>query len=222
MNFKLIVFDWDGTLMDSEARIVDCMQRALGDLGIPPEPPEHIRNIIGLGLLEAIRRLLPDIDHSTQAAIKDAYRRHYLGADGSPTPMFPGADRVVRELEQADFLLAVATGKGRSGLDKAMRESGIGDCFHATRCADETFSKPHPQMLEELMDQLGVMPEQTLMIGDTEYDMQLAKNARAHALAVSYGVHGRDRLLAQTPLDCVDDVREIPGWIEARCRPSAA
>ncbi len=199
--------------MDSEGRIVDCMQRALKDAGQAPQSPERVRNIIGLGLLEAIRSLLPDADRTTHVAIKDLYRSHYLDADSAPTPLFPGADQVVRELERSDYLLAVATGKGRSGLDKAMRESGIGDCFHATRCADETLSKPHPQMLEELMGQLGVMPQETLMIGDTEYDMQLAGNARTHALAVSYGVHSRERLLAQSPLDCLADVREISRWI---------
>ncbi len=208
--------------MDSEGRIVECMQHALDDTGQSPQSAERIRNIIGLGLLEAIRTLLPDADHAIHAAIKDRYRSRYLDSNGTPTPMFPGAAQVVRELGRADFLLAVATGKGRSGLDKAMRESGIGDCFHATRCADETFSKPHPQMLEELMDQLGVARHETLMIGDTEYDMQLASNARTHALAVSYGVHGRERLLAQDPLGCLSDVREIPNWIASNSQSSAA
>ncbi len=208
--------------MDSEGRIIDCMQRALNVAGQAPQTPERIRNIIGLGLLEAIRSLLPEADYTTHDAIKDLYRSHYLDADGAPTPLFPGAAQVVRELERAGYLLAVATGKGRSGLDKAMRESGIGDCFHATRCADETFSKPHPRMLEELMDQLGVIPQETLMIGDTEYDIQLAGNAHTHALAVSYGVHSRERLLAQGPLDCLASVREISNWIASRGQASSA
>jgi len=222
LNFKLIVFDWDGTLMDSEGRIVECMQRALDETGQASLSAERIRNIIGLGLLEAIRTLLPDADHATHCAIKDRYRSRYLDSNGASTPLFPGAAQVVQELGRADYLLAVATGKGRSGLDKAMRESGIGDCFHATRCADETFSKPHPQMLDELMDQLGAACHETLMIGDTEYDMQLANNARTHALAVSYGVHSRERLLAQEPLDCLADVREIPKWIASNGQSSAA
>ena len=141
------------------------------------------------------------------------YRRHYLGSQGKPTPLFPGAETVVRELARQDYLLAVATGKSRRGLNHSLEESGLGACFHATRCADEAFSKPHPEMLLQIMDELGTMPAQTLMIGDTAYDMQLAANAGAHALAVDYGVHSRERLMEHGPLDCLADVREIPAWL---------
>jgi phosphoglycolate phosphatase len=214
MKFKLIVFDWDGTLMDSEARIVDCMHLAIRDVGQPPKTSEQIRNIIGLGLLEAVRALLPEASEAVHLQVKESYRAYYLTDQGIPSPLFPGADQVVRDLLDDDYLLAVATGKGRSGLDKAMRETGMAALFHSTRCADETFSKPHPQMLEQIMDELGVFPAETLMIGDTEYDMQLAANARAASLAVDYGVHSRERLMAQSPLGCLSDVRELPGWLE--------
>lgn len=213
MKYRLIVFDWDGTLMDSEARIVDSMQAAVLDLGLQSPAVDEVRNIIGLGLLEAVQILLSQQGPETHAKVVERYRQHYLGNDGVPTRLFPGASDVVRELAGRDYLLAVATGKGRRGLDQAMCDTGMDAYFHATRCADEAFSKPHPQMLEQIMDALGAMPGETLMIGDTEYDMQLAANAGTDALAVGYGVHNRDRLMRRGPLDCLTNVREIPGWL---------
>jgi phosphoglycolate phosphatase len=213
MKYRLIVFDWDGTLMDSEARIVASMQAAVGEAGLAPLPTEQVRDIIGLGLLEAVQTLLPVQAPDTHGRVVERYRRHYLGSQGTPTPLFPGADSVVQELARRDYLLAVATGKSRRGLDHSLHDTGMAAYFHATRCADEAFSKPHPEMLLQIMDELGTMPEETLMIGDTEYDMQLAANARAHALAVGYGVHSRERLLQHGPLDCLGDVREIPAWL---------
>ena len=213
MKFKLIVFDWDGTLMDSEARIVDCMQLAIADTGQPARAAEQIRNVIGLGLQEAVEVLFPQSSKEECGQVAQGYREHYFTNQGAPSPLFPGAAEVVRELGEQDYLLAVATGKGRRGLDESMRDSGVEGLFHSTRCADETFSKPHPEMLEQIMDELGVSPRETLMVGDTEYDMQLAANARTAALAVDYGVHSRERLLAQSPLDCLSDVRQIPTWL---------
>ena len=213
MKYRLIVFDWDGTLMDSEARIVASMQAAVGEAGLAPLPTEQVRDIIGLGLLEAVQTLLPAQAPDTHGRVVGHYRRHYLRSQGTPTPLFPGAAAVIRELTRRDYLLAVATGKSRRGLDRSLHDTGMTSYFHATRCADEAFSKPHPEMLLQIMDELGTMPEETLMIGDTEYDMQLAANAGAHALAVGYGVHSRDRLLQHKPLDCLGDVREIPAWL---------
>lgn len=213
MKYRLIVFDWDGTLMDSEARIVDSMQAAARDVGLERPDPDQVRNIIGLGLMEAVQTLMPRQAPQVHGEVVKCYRQHYLGNDGMPSRLFPGADDVVRELAEQNYLLAVATGKGRRGLDQAMRHTGMDAYFHTTRCADEAFSKPHPQMLEQIMDALGAMPDETLMIGDTVYDMQLATNARTHALAVSYGVHGKERLMQHRPLDCLADVREIPGWL---------
>jgi phosphoglycolate phosphatase len=213
MKYKLIVFDWDGTLMDSEGRIVASMEKAIGAAGLAPLPPEQIRDIIGLGLLEAVQTLLPAETPTVQEGVVEHYRNHYLSSQGEPTPLFPGADVVVRELERQDYLLAVATGKSRRGLNRSLQESGLAECFQATRCADEAFSKPHPQMLLEIMDELGTIPVETLMIGDTAYDMLLAANAGAHALAVDYGVHSRERLMEHGALDCLGDVREIPDWL---------
>jgi phosphoglycolate phosphatase len=212
-SFSLLVFDWDGTLMDSEASIVTCMQGAIRDLGCEPRSDESIKNIIGLGLREAIDTLYPGSDDAFLKAMVDRYRYHFLGGGSDMAELFPGAAETIRELSEAGYLLAVATGKGRKGLDMVLEKSGLGQYFHATRCADETFSKPHPQMLEEVMEVLGAEPGETLMIGDTEYDMQMANNARTHALAVSYGVHNKERLMQHSPLHCLDAIVELGDWL---------
>lgn len=213
-RFDLLVFDWDGTLMDSEARIVACLQGAIGDLGLPRKEVADLRNIIGLGLAEAINTLFPGTDAATQQALVERYRHHFLVADPTPSALFEGAAEVLHGLAAQGYLLAVATGKGRRGLDKVLEETGLGPLFHATRCADETFSKPHPQMLLELMDHLGAEPQATLMIGDTEYDMEMARNAQTHALAVSYGVHHPERLLKHAPLGCLERIGDLPLWLQ--------
>lgn len=214
MRFELIVFDWDGTLMDSEARIVDCVQGAFADLGLPLPTRESARDIIGLGLEEAMERLAPGIDRASLAALVLQYRRHFLVTNRTPSVLFPGARATLDWMAGQGYRLAVATGKSRAGLDKSLAETGLERTFHATRCADETFSKPHPQMLFELMDELGAGAEETLMIGDTEYDLQMARNAGVSALAVCYGVHSPERLLAQGPLACIDSLMAIPGWLQ--------
>jgi len=214
MSFKLIVFDWDGTLMDSEARIVNCIQAAFGDVGEPPPSREASRNVIGLGLAEAMAKLWPEGHDVKRLQVVERYRYHFLDANETPSTLFPGALELVDWLVERDYLLAVATGKSRRGLSDALEGTGLGDRFHATRCADETFSKPHPEMLLQLMDELGVKGSDTLMVGDTEYDMQMARNAGASALAVCYGVHDRERLLAQRPLDCLDALHDMRPWLE--------
>ncbi len=213
MTFDLIVFDWDGTLMDSEARIVNCLQAAFRDLGLTPPCQEAARDVIGLGLDEALLRLYPGADQQTLRDLVTGYRRYFLEIDPTPSVLFAGARETLDLLAGAGYRLAVATGKGRVGLDKALVDTGLGGFFHATRCADETFSKPNPQMLLELMDELGADASATLMIGDTEYDMQMAVNARTRALAVSYGVHPVERLLPHAPLDCIHDIAALPAWL---------
>lgn len=213
-QYDLIVFDWDGTLMDSAARIVACMQGAARDLGIAIPDAAAARDVIGLGLGEAIRRLFPLADDTEAAQLVDRYRWHFLGDGLGPSALFPGAGAVIEALALGDWLLGIATGKSRRGLDKVLAETGLGRHFHATRCADEAHSKPHPEMLEFIMTRLGVAPGRTLMVGDTEYDMQMAVNAGAHALGVSYGVHDRGRLLANGALDCLDDITAVLPWLE--------
>jgi len=214
--FHLLVFDWDGTLMDSEARIVACLEMALADLGLPSLPRERLSNVIGLGLPEAVRDLLPDAGHELVARFIDRFRHHFLSPEPVPSTLFPGVLETLTRLADAGYLLAVATGKSRRGLDRSLTETGCAGLFAITRCADECSSKPHPQMLLEIMTDLDTPPHQTLMIGDTEYDLQMAGNAGTAALAVSYGVHERARLLQHGPLACLDHIAEIVPWLGVR------
>ena len=212
-RYDLIVFDWYGTLMNSELRIVTCMQRAAEDVGLPL--PEHAAasDVIGLGLDDALARLFPDADEKALDAVVAAYRRHWLGNEVESATMFEGAVEVVERLHASGHLLAVATGKSRRGLDVALAQSGLDAFFHATRCADETFSKPHPQMLEEILTDLDTAPERAIVIGDTEYDMQMAANAGVAAIGVAHGVHNPDRLLANGALFCFANLFELSEWL---------
>ncbi len=211
-DIKLLVFDWDGTLMDSEVQIVTCMQAAIADLSLEPRSADQVKNIIGLGLHEAVTALYPQADDSLVVAMADRYRDHWL-AGYQQSPLFPGVEETLQFLKGEGFQLAVATGKGRRGLDKVLSETGLTALFDATRCSDETRSKPHPLMLEQIMSELRIAPEQTLMIGDTEYDMEMACNAQAHPVAVSYGVHEWERLQRHAPLTCLDRITELSDWL---------
>ena len=212
-QFELIVFDWDGTLMDSEARIVDCMKQAIGDLGLPARTDNELKNIIGLGLKEALMTLYPEGNERIYNSLVARYREHFLYTNQTPSELFQGVKEMLLALAERGHYLAVATGKGRQGLNKAMQGTGLETIFHVTRCADETRSKPHPQMMEEIMTYVGIEPRSTLMVGDTEYDLHMAQNARANSLAVSYGVHEKDRLLACNPLHCVDNIQQLHQWL---------
>ena len=214
-EFKLLVFDWDGTLMDSEAQIVACMNAAIADLALEPLPHATISNIIGLGLREAINSLFPGRDATFHDRLVERYRHHFLFSDIAQAQLFDGAEQTLRVLSEAGYLLAVATGKGRQGLNKVLRDTGLAELFHASRCADETVSKPHPQMLLEILELLDVAPQHALMIGDTEYDMQMARNAGVGAVAVSYGVHDDARLLRHEPLVLLHDINALPEWLAA-------
>ncbi|ROR32645.1 HAD family hydrolase [Inmirania thermothiophila] len=218
---RLIVFDWDGTLMDSEARIVSCIQAAAREMGLAPLARERAREVIGLGLREALERLFPGCDADFREAYTAHYRRHFLELDPTPQAPFPGALETVRALREAGYRVAVATGKSRRGLEQALAETGAAGLFDATRCADETRSKPHPQMLLELMETIGAAPEETLMVGDTEYDMEMARRARVLPVAVGCGVHPPERLLRHRPAALLDDVCGLPAWL-ARVREALA
>lgn len=211
-RFELIVFDWDGTLLDSAGAIVACIQAAAIDLGLEPPSEERARHVIGLGLHEALRHALPELEQERHMELADRYRHHYLARDHE-LPLFDGAAELVRDLAADGYLLAVATGKSRKGLDRALAASGLGECFHTSRCADECHSKPHPQMLEEIMGELGVSPRLTLMIGDTTHDLQMAQNAGVGALAVAYGAHDRQVLEELAPLHCATSTAELSVWL---------
>ncbi|MCK5901901.1 MAG: HAD-IA family hydrolase [Cocleimonas sp.] len=208
-KYQLIIFDWDGTLMDSTVRITRCMQLALEAMEAPPRTEQAIINIIGLSLEEAIDTLYPD--HSSTFIQKTAhvYREFYLFKDKTPSPLFSGVIDMLDELRAEGYDLAIATGKSRRGLDQDLRSSGLQDYFPITRCGDEAHSKPNPQMLEEILTDYNGDRTTSLMVGDSEYDLQMAKNARVKSLAVSYGVHPITRLLRLTPVAIVDNAREI-------------
>lgn len=212
-EFELIVFDWDGTLMDSEAKIVRCFTNAALDAGVPDPGTAAIRNIIGLGLSEAIVALFPELEAGQRARIVERYREHFLHLDETATDLFPGVSEGLDALKRSGYRLAVATGKARRGLERVLEETGTAHLFSATRCADEAFSKPHPKMLQDLLDETGTAAARALMVGDTVYDLEMARNARVSGLAVSYGVHPRERLMHYAPLACLDSFSEVCAWL---------
>jgi len=211
-RFELLVFDWDGTLMDSASAIVASLQAACRELGLPVPSEERARYIIGLGLDDAMAHVLPGVDPSEYPRIVERYRVQYLRRDADTT-LFPGAAETVAALHEAGFLLAVATGKGRRGLQRALETTGLKAYFHATRCADEGFAKPHPGMLQGLMDELGVASARALMIGDTTHDMEMARAAGVARLAAAYGAHAKDALLSYAPVACVEDIEALRQWL---------
>ena len=212
-RFELLAFDWDGTILDSTRAIVTAMQAACCDLALPRPDERRVRQIIGLGLAEALQHVAPTLPESRYSEMGDRYRLHYLGGD-SALSLFDGIAPLIARLHEQGFSLAVATGKSRRGLDRALAHSGLGKFFAATRCADECFSKPHPQMLLELMEEFAVAPERVLMIGDTTHDMQMAINAGVAGLAVNYGAHSPEQLAALSPQGQVDSVAELSAWLE--------
>ena len=215
-GLRLVVFDWDGTLIDSEARIVASMEASIAAVGLEPLPRSALRNVIGLGLREALVMLYPDQDEQQLMQLIEAYRRQFVELNPIPQAPFPGAREVLEWLRERGLTLAVATGKARRGLDRSFDETGFGEFFAASRCADESGSKPHPRMLHELMVALDIAPEQTLMIGDTEYDLEMAQRAGVHALAVTCGMHAPERLQRWPTVAVLDDVAGLPGWWQAR------
>ncbi len=213
-DFDLLVFDWDGTLMDSIASIVACMRQAADDLDLGPVSDESVRRMVGLGLVEAREAVGLDVDEPTWLEVIERYRHHWLATYKDRNLLFPGAAPVLTELAAAGYLLAVATGKGRRGLDRDLDATGIGGLFAATRTVDESPSKPHPGMLLELMAELGSTPGRTLMIGDTPYDLQMATNAGAVSVAVASGSHDAAELALFGPLACLPSVVELPSWLK--------
>jgi phosphoglycolate phosphatase len=211
-RFRLLVFDWDGTLIDSALAIVESLQFACRDVGLPVPHERDARHIIGLGLQDAFAHVLPGCSAEDYSRVRQRFSHYFLQRD-SQLALFPGAADAIADLAQRGFLLGVATGKSRRGLDRALAATGLGTYFDATRCADEGFTKPHPGMLTALMDELGVAPEQTLMIGDTIHDLQMACNARVAGLAVTYGAHPLEQLLTCSPLACCDSVADLHRWL---------
>lgn len=211
-QFDLIVWDWDGTLADSAGMITHAIVDAAAQVGLPALNPDAARNIIGLGLRESIHALYGDIPADQAQALAAQYSANYYAGEQA-IPLFDGAKETIIELNRRGYKLAVATGKGRRGLNLALQHCGLGGYFHATRTMDECFSKPHPQMLEEIMDACVIPPERTLMIGDTSYDLQMAKNADVQAVAVTYGAQSHDKLLSYNSIEIFHQFDELSAWL---------
>jgi phosphoglycolate phosphatase len=211
-QFDLIVWDWDGTLADSTGMITKAVVDAAEQVGLPALDPKAARNIIGLGLKESIHALFGDLPPDLAQKLALQYNTNYYAGEQA-IPLFTGAKETIIELNRRGHKLAVATGKGRRGLNLALQHCGLGNYFHATRTMDECFSKPHPQMLDELMDICVATPERTLMIGDTSYDMQMAQNASVHAVAVTFGAHAHNQLVGYNPVETFHEFNDLSAWL---------
>jgi phosphoglycolate phosphatase len=214
MKYKLIIFDWDGTLMDSIDKIVLCMQKASRQLGYEAPTDNAVKNIIGLSLLKAAQQLFPLFSLSQQEALVEAYRFQYRAHQYIDTPLYEGIKTLLIQLKSSGYILAVATGKGRNGLDNMLEKSNTKSLFAATICADEAHSKPDPLMINLLLEKLNINASQALMVGDASYDLEMAKNAGVDRLGVTYGVHSIKRLSASQPIAIVDCLAtELPLYI---------
>lgn len=215
-GFELLVFDWDGTLMDSIRSIVECTQAALAEIGLPPAEDRVIRDGIGLGLRETVERFAPGCDEATFRRIVDVYRRLWFDEFSRAPRLFPGVEGMLEHLRRKGYLLAIATGKSRRGLNLDLAATGVDSSFDTTRTVDEARSKPHPQMIFDIVSDLGVAPKSTLVIGDSRHDLAMAHNAGAQAAGVCSGAHSRAGLEAEAPLACLSGVHELIPWLEGR------
>jgi phosphoglycolate phosphatase len=214
LKYELIVWDWDGTLMDSTPTIVRCIQDACRDLDLPIPNDSMASHVIGLGIQEALRRAVPSVSVEDHPKLVDRFRFHYLSKDHELS-LFEGAKDLLWDLKEKGHLLAVATGKSRKGLNRSLDFHDLHEVFVDSRTPDETFAKPHPGMLLELSESLMVPMEKVLMIGDTTHDLLMANNAGADAVAVTYGAHPINVLKTENPLACVANIPELASWLAA-------
>ncbi len=212
-RFDLIVFDWDGTLFDSTALIVRCIQGACRDIGVPEPSDERAAYVIGLGLHDALQYAVPGLSPERYPELGARYRHHYFASQHALS-LFPGTLEMLQALKSRHHWLAVATGKSRRGLDEALAVASLQGMFDGTRTADETASKPDPTMLLQLMREFGTEPERTLMIGDTTHDLQMAQNAGTPSVAVSYGAHEPEAFLELNPLHVAHSVANLHDWLQ--------
>lgn len=207
---QLIVFDWDGTLMDSTGRIVSCMQSAAVEVSLPVPEAGAVKQIIGLNLQHAFELLFPGASEVQKSALFQSYRELYIKTDPTPTPMYPGAIDCLKYLQSQHVLLAVATGKARIGLERVMaEEAGIKSFFNDSICADEAKGKPDPDMLLQLCRRQNVSTEHTLMVGDTEFDLEMASRANVAAIGISHGAHSVEQLMKWQPIALIHHLSEM-------------
>lgn len=211
MNYRLLVFDWDGTIIDSASTIAECIRDAAADLGLKVPTYEQASHVIGLGLRDALRHAVPDLPAERTVEFVERYREHFRARENQ-MDLFAGMRELIETLHSRT-VLGIATGKSRRGLDRALDATGLKPYFRASRCADETHPKPHPAMLIELMAELNVPAGQALMIGDTSHDLDMARAAGVDALAVTYGAHAEEGLRSCQPRACVASVAELDRWL---------
>ncbi|MEA3195086.1 MAG: phosphoglycolate phosphatase [Betaproteobacteria bacterium] len=212
MKYRLLVFDWDGTIIDSAATIVECIRESAREMGLPVPEAQRASHVIGLGLHDSLRMAVPELQAQQYPDFVAHYRRHFLAREDAMI-LFSGMKEVLCQFSKSHSL-AIATGKSRRGLDRALAAAGVGPYFSASRCADETNPKPHPAMLHELMDELGFSKNQTLMIGDTSHDLEMARAAEVDSVAVTYGAHPEEGLRACKPLNCFSTVSSLSAWLK--------
>ncbi|WP_101759415.1 HAD-IA family hydrolase [Oceanicoccus sp. KOV_DT_Chl] len=205
----LIIFDWDGTLIDSTAKIIGSMQLAIAELGLPPIADDAVKGIIGLGLPEAVATLYPGTDVARLDQLRSSYSQYFIAADRVPCHFYPDVERVLDHLRDKGHQLAVATGKSRNGLNRVLSNLQLTDYFDASRCADETASKPDPLMLHQLLAELNYDAGAAVMVGDTAFDLEMAANAGVASVGVSYGAHPVDRLLLHKPRRIIDRFEQL-------------
>lgn len=209
MTIKAAIFDWDGTVVDSVEHITDCLHHAAATTGFEPLKRTAYRNIIGLGLVEALRQLYPQITTEEISAMREAYSRRFMATSADNQRIFPGMADILQELHKNDRRCAVATGKSRRGLNLALQASQLESWFHITRCADETRSKPDPTMLVEILQHLKLEPADAVMIGDTTYDLQMARSIGMPSIGVRWGVHSDEALAEHKPIAIVSTAEEL-------------
>lgn len=217
--YDLLVFDWDGTLLDSVGAIVACTQRSMRELGMEPLCDAEIRGLIGLGLRETVEGMCPGCDDELFRRVLATYRSVWVETYAHRPVLFPGVVELLENTKAEGYLLAVATAKTRRGLDRDLAATRLDRLFDATRTVDEALSKPHPKMLLDLLDELGVAAERALMVGDTVHDLEMAANAGVAAVGVTGGAAPREALAEVPSLALLDSVSELPRWLDQR--PSA-
>lgn len=209
MTFDVVIFDWDGTLVDSVDHIAGSLEQAARDLQLPVRSREQLRHIVGLGMHEALEHLYPGITANEVTTLRECYAGYFFSRDTTPEDLFPGTESVLAGLKQLNRRMAVATGKSRPGLDRGLDSSRLGSYFEVTRCANETASKPDPMMLREILEATGTHPERAIMVGDTIYDMEMAQRIGMPAVGVTWGVHSPEQLREHQPFEIVSDRKAL-------------
>ena len=215
-TYQCVVFDWDGTLMDSIQKIVECLQAAAQDVDLPVPTRNVARNVIGLGLNESMLTVFGEISETKVLELVERYKFHFVEKNRTSQRFYSSVKFGLNTLDQTGVGLCVATGKARRGLDRILKQEQLESFFLYTRCADESRSKPHPQMLLDVLAYTALNPEQVLMVGDTSYDMEMAVAAKIDAVGITYGAHSSEQLLSSGANHLVDDFQELLGWLLPR------